>query len=374
MPNESTPHPTDPSLPPEYPREPIPPRVTPILTATINDPTMPSPLFRSYARLYAASWRNAYRRTEALDFDAELVSLLGVRPAQARQHLRYLRFAKLLYWESDGANRYVIHFSTPTGFAYPESVVGDVYNLETMDIQQQQLKDSENPCFRKTQEVSPASGETGRSAGGAARAGPALEKTGAMGRGAVGVGIEGAQPGEVDRLGEGIRSGEVAQSGGGAQPEIYQATLSFLERAGVWSDVAVRIANKLIENQRRGHEYLPSLADVLGWIAYCFGDGEKNNIDQPAAVVATNLKANRRCPEKYRPQPVCSACGFVEGFCECADEPDYHFPAGFLDFALKRRNGYSQSAEYSQYYGARPTTIWGVCRSCHGFPCQCEED
>jgi hypothetical protein len=362
MPGKSVPSPTDLSQPPEFPSEPLPPRVTPILTAAINDPTMPSPLFRSYARLYAASWRNAYRRTDALDFDAELVPLLGVRPTQARQHLRYLRFAKLLFWESDGNNRYVIHFLAPPGFANPESVVGDVFNLESIDIQQQQLKDSENPVFRKGRETVPASRETGRSAGGAARQVPAQEKAGPGEGSAARMRVEGDQ------------AGEAAPTGEGAQPETYREALSFLERAGVWPDVAERIANKLVENQRRGHSYLPSLADVLGWIAYCFGDGEKNNIDQPAAVLAANLKANRRCPEKYRPRPVCSACGFEEGFCECEGEPDYHFPAGFLDFALKRRDGFSPSAEYSQYYGFRPITIWGVCRSCHGFPCQCEED
>ena len=80
-----------------------------------------------------------------------------------------------------------------------------------------------------------------------------------------------------------------------AEQEVNRAALGFLERVGVWPDAALRIATKLVENQRRGHDYLPSLADVLGWIAYCFGDGKKNNVDQPAALLAANLLAGRRC-------------------------------------------------------------------------------
>jgi len=341
MPAENTSLPTDPSPTPEAPQEFLIPRVTTLLTTLILDPTMPPALFRSYARLYAASWRHTYRHTEPLEFDLELVPLLGVRPTQARQHLRYLRFAKLLDWESDGSNRYVISFPASPDSEDPQPVVVNGL-INIFKNTQQQLKDSAKPNFRKNQGASPTGRENHPHSGGSASPSQPQES------GALPGGEEGSAP-----IGE-------AQPVDPSQAELRQVTLHFLGRAGVWPDVAERIAEKLVENQRRGHPYLPTLADVLGWIAYCFGDQQKYNIAQPAALLAANLSANRCCPEKYRPPLICKACGFAEDFCECEDEPDYHYPSEFLEYALKKRR-----ETYT-------TSVWGVCLSCQGFPCQCD--
>ena len=147
---------------------------------------------------------------------------------------------------------------------------------------------------------------------------------------------------------------------------VQQAVRGWLLTAGVWTDVAERLARQVAENERRmqqqdGPRYLAGQADVLGWMAYCFADREKNGIAQPAAVLAANLNANRRCPDEYRPAAVCSRCRCAEDFCECPDEPACSFPAEFLPRAFNARKRYAIS----------PQSMWGVCEICHAFPCQC---
>jgi hypothetical protein len=144
-----------------------------------------------------------------------------------------------------------------------------------------------------------------------------------------------------------------------AGDEVYRRALSYLSRAGVWPDVAQRLAEQIADNQRSGGEGLPGLADVLGWMAYCFADREKNKIGLPAAVLAANLNAKRLCPQDYRPQPVCTNCGYTEAYCDCEGQPALHFPAEFLERAFQRK------------YQAYNLDMWGVCTYCHAFPCQC---
>jgi hypothetical protein len=45
-----------------------------------------------------------------LDFERDLIPLLGVSRARARDHMRVLRAAKLVAWTSNGAHRYVVTF------------------------------------------------------------------------------------------------------------------------------------------------------------------------------------------------------------------------------------------------------------------------
>lgn len=279
---------------------PKPPPTTPLPNQAIFDRTMPAALFQSFARLYASAWNHDYRKTDLLDFDSQLRPLLGLSRSQVREHLRLLRFAKLIDWTTNGAQGYTIQFpfKPPVGSEKPDPVVDGLMLSDTnLEDSQQQHSDSGVAGTNKT---SPQSAKT---------------------RGYV---------------------------------------LECLGRAGVWNDVAQRIAAKIDQNQIRGHAYLPSPADVLGWIAYCFADRRKNKINHPVAVLAANLNANRRCPDTYRPNQICTSCHLEGGYCHC-DQPEMGFPPEFLDFA------------FSLDYNTRYQNIWGVCSACHGFPCQCPE-
>jgi hypothetical protein len=293
-----------------------PPAFTQLSTAMINDDSMPAAMFRSYARLYAAAWRSGYQETPPLEFDRELVPLLGVHRSQARQQLRMLRFARLLDWSSDGSNRYVIRFNQadrlikaerfpaaeerggpPASAVLPDSgVVGvDSFNSDSESIHQQQTQSG---------------------------------------------------------LPDGTRQAE-------------QRVLHYLLAAGGWPDVGERLAVQIAFNERRSalqgdQNYLPTTADVLGWMAYCFADGKKNNIGMSAAVLAANLNANRRCPDEYRPAPICAACGLEVDYCQC-EQPQEHFPEAFLERAFHGRSPYELDR-----------TWWGVCTRCRGYPCQCQ--
>jgi hypothetical protein len=311
----------------------LPPPTIPLPTAAINDATMPAALFRSYARLYAAAWRSGFRQTPPLEFDRELTPLLGVRRSQAREQLRLLRFAKLLDWSSDGSNRYTIRFPAPpeespeqlstaaaeTGF--PDSVV-DVLtvNLDSESIQQQHTQSGK--------------------ADGAEMQGRSLLAAGMQ---TIGIRTGGRQ---------GSRSQEEEQ------------TRQYLLRAGVWPEASERLAAQIALNEQRtrmqgDQHYLPTTADVLGWMAYCFADRKKNNISTPAAMLAANLTANRRCPDEYRPNPICAICGLDADYCGC-EAPELHFPPEFQDAALRERSPYVINR-----------TLWGVCTLCRGMPCQC---
>lgn len=304
-----------------------PPAFTPLPAAILNDVTMPAALFRAFARLYAAAWRSGYQHTEALDFEAQIVPLLGVNRSQARQQLRTLRFAKLIDWQSDGQNRYVIYLlaSRPElrESEKSDSVVGGGFNpeIESMFNQQQQTE-SEKPDSEHisgAQKLAPTDSI------------PAADFT--------------------------------------APPS--SPTERFLLAAGIWPDVALRLARQISANelrtQQQGGElvYLPDAADVLGWIAYNFADRKKNNIAQPAAVLAANLNANRRCPQEYRPAWLCSGCRREVEYCTCdpatVDETPLLLPDEYLEAALRPRQ--------TDYHFNR--TFWGVCTLCRGLPCQC---
>jgi len=324
---------------PTLPHTSLPP-FTPILSALIADLRLPAGIFRSYARLYAAAWAFAYQRTAELDFATQLVPLLGVSRSQARQHLRLLRGAGLITWSSDGAQRYVIYFSAP-----PDSVVG-VNSLNSINIniqQQHTVSEKKDPM-------------------------PGVTKASGMQT----PGENSPQPGSPNPASPGNPSS--------TDPN-YSSALLYLRRAGVWQSTAERLARNIAAGMRASsagcdsaddthreaaidNDTLPDLGDVLGWIAYCVSDREKNHIGQPAAVLAANLNAGRRCPENYRAPRICANCRGSEGYCECEGEPEYGYPPEFLPRALRQRSGYEDP------YADR----WGVCFYCHAAPCQCNQD
>ncbi len=288
------------------------PLFTPILTALIADLRLPATIFRSYTRMYAAAWSFAYQRTAELDFETQLIPLLGVSRSQARQHLRLLRGAGLIAWTSDGSQRYVIHFPSAA-----DSVVGVVNIINPISLNNQQ----QHTLSEKKDPAAP---------------------------------VEKAPP----------------------DPNTSSALL-YLRRAGVWPNVAQNLAQKIAANESAvsaanssvvseaggagRNDDLPGLGDVLGWIAYCIADREKNRISQPAAVLAANLNAGRRCPESYRAPRICANCYGAEGYCDCEDEPEYGYPPEFLQCALRGRSSYISA------YVDR----WGVCLYCHCVPCRC---
>jgi hypothetical protein len=140
---------------------------------------------------------------------------------------------------------------------------------------------------------------------------------------------------------------------------IAEQVASWLFRAEVFSDVALRLGRVIAENERSGKIYLPGRSDVLGWIAYSFAYQRENRIEMPVRVLVANLQANRRCPERLRPLRVCSACGFAEGYCRCAGQASYAFPQKYLEYAF--------TAEYNP----DKETFWGVCLRCHALAQMC---
>ena len=300
------------------------PQITPLATEVINDPTMPAGLFQSYARLYAAAAAHDFQHTEALDFDSQVVPLLGLRRSQVRQHLQALRFAKLLDWSTDGSNRYVFRFKS----GFPDSVGDGVVDSEKSlpeEIQQQQQPSEKPEQDGVEQQVRGW-----------------LLRAGVWGDAAA-------------RLARQVAENESRQSRGESRQS----------RGESWrSQDELGTAARQEPGRRPGQEpgRLPGRADVLGWMAYCFAGREKNGIAQPAAVLAANLNAGRLCPPEYRPPLVCSRCGYTEDYCECPEEPVPGYPQEFLEHALCTRKRYTLT----------PHSRWGVCESCHGLPCKCE--
>ena len=162
----------------------------------------------------------------------------------------------------------------------------------------------------------------------------------------------------ASHLTEGMHQ-QPSESQNGDSPEPL-SVMGCLLRAGVWTDHALRIDSLITQNVRRGHGYLPDLRDVLGWIAFCYAYRDKHRIQTSAAVLSASLSANRRCPDHLRPPYICTICHLDDAHCTCA-EPDLRLPPRFLDFA------------FNSDFDERSETFWGVCRRCHGYPCQCEE-
>ncbi len=299
-------------------------RATPVFNQVIFDFTLPAAALVTYLRILALAWQADFRHTQPLNFAGELLPLLGVQKTQARQHLRLLRMAKLLYWKIDAAGRYTIYFLAlappETGNPAPD-VAGVESSLVEIDISQQPSTQAENPESRVS----------------------ALPRPG---------GFPGVQAAPMPDP----WADELAALLG--EP-IFAETMGWLAHVGVWTDHAMRIARQIHSNELRGQNYLPTRADVLGWIAFCFAFRRENKVEKPVQVVSINLSNNRRCPEHLRAPRICRKCGLAEGWCQCHDQPEYYYPASFIDFA--REAEYDPSVQ----------TFWGVCLSCHAARCTC---
>ena len=309
------------------------PRVTPLLTSLIYDTRLSAPLLRSFLRLFAAAWMHDYRATDPLDFEYQLPGLLGLSAAQVYRHIQLLRSTGFQEWRTDGHQRYTFSFPALVdpetaqlyNCTFPESVVGvNRFNINNIKDSQQQHTTSQTVQMYSSGVDQPPAAAPGETQG--------SPETGAP------------QPHP-------------------SQPDdpTQRFVLDCLARAGVWSDVARRISEQVCASQRLAEPHLPGVADVLGWMAYCFGGQHKNNINAPAAVLAHNLTSGRRCPENLRPQPICARCRYEHRACTCPDGPQDTFPPEFIDAAFKEHH-----YDYT-------TTRWGVCKTCRAMPCQCEQ-
>jgi hypothetical protein len=302
---------------------------TPVANRVLFDYTLPAGVLVSLLRLQAAAGGEARRKVGPLDFTRQLAPLLGVKSSQAHAHLRALRMAKLLYWTVDSAGKYMVYLTIPefqeSGNPPPVNDVV-VYNQNQRDgyIQQPTSGGEESPAKPGEMADPPMAA--------AAPDGPNY------------------QPDALSVEIEALLDDPVAAD-----------VIRWLAQAGVWTDRAVKIARQISDNERRRKSYLPMRGDVLGWIAFCFAFQTQNKIVKPVQVLAANLVNNRRCPKSLLPPLICTVCGFEEGRCQCHGEPVYAYPARFIDFA------------FEEEYDAYSQTFWGVCRTCHAFPCQCPD-
>lgn len=344
----------------------LPPPFTPLLTALIGDQRLSASLFRSYARLYAAAWAFAYQCTAALDFESQVVALLGVSRSQARQHLRLLRQIGLLDWSSDGSHRYIFRFTSPQLSIYPgpgEQPIRAALPDASLSLEEAQAGNSPGNVSDRAASQTHTSG----------KAGPAAKTTsGSDSRHSDYGGVEVNLSNHLlnhDRFtqqhthSEKTYGSSAAKQSTPADPNYTQA-FSCLRQAGVWSKIAERLAQQIAANEQSDDPELSGIGDLLGWTAYCFADRKQNQISNPAAVLAANLTNNRPCPRNYQPPLICENCHRTQEYCRCQpDKVRYSYPKEFVTLALKGSN------KYSTY-----TDRWGVCMYCHAIPCQCIQE
>lgn len=353
--------------------DPLTPWITPLLSQLIFDRRLPPAAVISYARLLAYAWRNQYQHTAALDFSETVLPLLNLSRSQALHHLRLLRAANLLTWTTNGCQQYVFEFNTQpyslpapgasipqfatTGLPDTDVDDGDLYNKPdqvTINPTSTTASENLNAPAGWTAPVLPP--EPTRfpdlTTQPAEFSGLASERTAPEGQA-----TSALQDNPADQSSPPSPSGPLTQK----LSEALTAR-ACLARAGVWRDAAERIERTLEQNARRQNPYLPDLGDVLGWMAYCFAYQKQNKIAAPSAVLATNLNANRRCPETYRPEPICRGCRRVISHCLCPGQPTPYYPRRYLDFA------------FNCDYDDESESFWGVCNQCHASPCQCPPD
>jgi len=68
----------------------------------------------------------------------------------------------------------------------------------------------------------------------------------------------------------------------------------------LWPDVAEKITQNR-QRQAYGNEHLPGLVDLVGWIAYAV---DQEQVHSKAALVAANIRHERKAPDEYRHQPM----------------------------------------------------------------------
>lgn len=330
---------------------------TPLLNRVIFDFSLPVGVILTYARLVALAYRNQYRYTDWLDFAGQLVPMMGVKKTQLREHLRWLQVARLVNWSIDERHRYRI-FILQTGNALsgmPEPVVEGIdsfLEIKNQENQKQQQPETANPV-----------GDQGTGERAIRDQGIRDQAVPGMGGGGQSAQAHGASfhPSGLPAGGEAGLSPLLVELWSLQGDPVFVETMSWLSQAGVWTDHALHIARQIAANERQPNEYLPTRADVLGWMAYCFALKQKYKVEKPAQVLAANLRANRRCPLDLLPPRVCRVCGYEEGWCRCAGEADYVFPPDFLDLALE-----IDGALYHRNW-------WAICEDCHNLTCQCDD-
>jgi hypothetical protein len=337
----------------------------PVPNNILHDNRLPAGVFRSYVRLLSAADRHYYTHTDPLDFRTELAPLLGLSPSRAHKHLSLLCAAGLLDWMTGGDHCYVIRF-----FRGPEMQPGETTGED-------EFMGGKRPTIFDRPPVS-----VGDGAGQSLTAVPKGQEAGSPGPEKPNSrfpfsGIPNSPKQDFDDVDgfnliikeeslklqhqqTGSRSGELAANE--AADPYQERVFHCLGRAGVWARTAQGVAAQMAANRQRAYNaYLPDLGDLLGWLAFAFAEGRANGVRNPAALVAANLRGDRRCPVSYRPPLVCQVCEREETHCECV-EPRLDYPQMFLEFA------------FNANFDPELETFWGVCLTCHAYPCRCDPD
>jgi len=352
----------------------ITPRVIPLLTYLLYDNRLTAPLLRSFLRLFAVAWKHDFRHTDPLPFEPHLMQIIGVCPSQARRHIQQLRRTGLLDWYIDDNQHYVIKFLFPDDSqkalkrlsAFPESddgVNSINNNINNKSIQHQHTQE-QNALKRFSRITDPINAPSPNPSHSSVQAVPPItsdssNKLAALHRASDDSSIPSQRAPTAASDNDAATPTESALAA--SQNHMQTFVLDCLSRAGVWSDVALQIRDQVLANLIAADPHKPNVADVLGWMAYCFGGQHKNGINAPSAVLVRNLQSGRRCPENLRPQPICARCRYQHSHCICDQPPQDYFPPDFIEAAFKE-----QHYDYN-------TDRWGVCKTCRAFPCQCED-
>jgi hypothetical protein len=364
----------------------ITPRVIPLLTYLLYDNRLTAPLLRSFLRLFAVAWKHDFQHTDPLEFEPHLTQILDLSPDHAHRHLQHLRSTGLLDWSTDDNRHYVVEFpdldesqnaqTRICAFQEPDDGVNSInnnINIKSIQHQHTQKQDAQMRALRITDPINAPSPNPNLALA------PDASPIGSEGSGKLNVphtfseisgkfttpciaSDDNSIPSQRAPNASSDDTTTPTESAlAASQNHLQTFVLDCLSRAGVWSDVALQIRDQVLANQIAADPHKPNVADVLGWMAYCFGGQHKNGINAPSAVLARNLQSGRRCPENLRPQPICARCHYQHSHCICDQPPQDYFPPDFIEAAFKE-----QHYDYN-------TDRWGVCKTCRAFPCRCED-
>ncbi len=324
------------------------PRYVPIHEAIVTDQTMAAALFQSYSRLLACAWRQNYQRTDPLDFETQIVPLLGLSRTQAREHLRLLRFGKFIQWTTNGAGRYLISFpNTVRAASDGGTPVRDGIHTHTDTTPSATVDDAPaaSPEIRKTGKPE------------------SIERESGFPDSVVGVLNQ-----DLDHLlvntptPSGIPENRSRPDSGPPQNEtrgIYLRAERILLRFSMWPEASAELARLIADwtpRREYGNEHLPDVRALLGWVRYVTIRAKE--IRNPQALVRSNLRAGARPADEYLPPLLCRTTGLAEGACDCP-ACDLYLPDALDLLAEKVDHGPFRNA-------------WNICEYCHRLDCRCD--
>lgn len=320
----------------------------PLPPTVIHDPTIRDRCFRAFIRLYLRAWNGNTLIPIRLTED-ELSTLLQKSRAQMYDLLQEMTSAKLIRWYRDGPHfRITTAFQAPAPSA-PQPPFGSI-SVESGNPDSDE-KMSGNPDSKPAPrlEIQTQNAPRIRESGipGQVKTAPALKEL-----------INTDDDDDESLESHQHHHHPPAESGfPDSETQVFlnlvrAQAADWLIQAGVWTDEAEKLAERLAENEvLRGHNpHLPVRADILGWIAAL---KNRADVNKPDAMLAYNLRHGRRAPAKLRPPLVCANCQRIEGHCRCALPTAWGYPDEYITRALDNE-----------------VSTWS-CRTCHAVPCAC---